>query len=55
MCNLFRIKDPIFATALEVAAGGKLYQLVVDTEHTGKASRRLIEDNLKKNLIIFTF
>lgn len=36
VCNLFKIKDMKFATALEVAAGGKLYNVVVDTEQTGK-------------------
>ena len=37
VCNLFKIKDPMYATALETAAGGKLYQLVVDSAETGKA------------------
>ena len=36
VCNLFKIKDPKFSTALEIAAGGKLYNLVVDTDQTGK-------------------
>jgi structural maintenance of chromosome 2 len=36
VCNLFKIKDLRFATALEVAAGGKLYNLVVDSDQTGK-------------------
>jgi structural maintenance of chromosome 2 len=34
--NLFRLRDPKFSTALEVCAGGKLYNLVVDTDKTGK-------------------
>ena len=36
VCNLFRIKDLRFATALETTAGGKLYNVVVDTDQTGK-------------------
>ena len=34
--NLFMIKDSKFATALEICAGGKLYNLVVDSDKTGK-------------------
>ena len=37
VAKLVRVKDPADATALEVAAGGKLYQVVVDTEATAKA------------------
>ena len=37
VAKLVRMKDPADATALEVAAGGKLYQVVVDTEATAKA------------------
>ena len=37
VAKLVRVKDPANATALEVAAGGKLYQVVVDTEATAKA------------------
>lgn len=36
VCNLFRVKDPRFATALETTAGGKLFNVVVDTDSTGK-------------------
>jgi structural maintenance of chromosome 2 len=36
VAKLVQIKDPAHATALEVAAGGKLYQVVVDSEVTGK-------------------
>lgn len=31
------MKDPSTATALEVAAGGKMYQVVVDSDKTAKA------------------
>lgn len=34
--GLFRVKDARTALALEVAGGGKLYNVVVDTEITGK-------------------
>jgi structural maintenance of chromosome 2 len=34
--NLFRLKDEKFSQALETCAGGKLYNLVVDTDQTRK-------------------
>nr|CDS25301.1 structural maintenance of chromosomes protein 2 [Hymenolepis microstoma] len=37
VAKLFDLVDPKYATAIEVAAGGKLYNIVVDTETTGKA------------------
>lgn len=37
VANLIKVKDPTTATALEVAAGGKLFQVVVDDAITGKA------------------
>ena len=37
VAKLVRVQDPRSTTALEVAAGGKLYQVVVDTEQTAKA------------------
>uniref|UniRef100_A0A2C9K7S9 SMC hinge domain-containing protein n=1 Tax=Biomphalaria glabrata TaxID=6526 RepID=A0A2C9K7S9_BIOGL len=37
VCKLFEVKDPIHSTALEVTAGGKLYNVVVDNELTGKS------------------
>ncbi|XP_071166504.1 structural maintenance of chromosomes protein 2-like [Mytilus edulis] len=36
VCKLIKVRDVKTATALEVAAGGKLYNVVVDTEVTGK-------------------
>jgi structural maintenance of chromosome 2 len=36
VAKLVTVTDPKNSTALEVAAGGKLYQVVVDTEQTGK-------------------
>lgn len=36
VARLIRIKDSSTATALEVAAGGRLFNVVVDTEETGK-------------------
>ncbi len=37
VAKLVRVRDPAAATALEVAAGGKLYQVVVDTAETAAA------------------
>lgn len=37
VAKLVRVADPKTTTALEVAAGGKLYQVVVDSEQTAKA------------------
>ncbi|KAI3432141.1 Structural maintenance of chromosomes protein [Psidium guajava] len=36
VARLFKVKDSSTMIALEAAAGGKLYNVVVDTEHTGK-------------------
>ncbi|KAL2540061.1 Structural maintenance of chromosomes protein 2-1 [Abeliophyllum distichum] len=36
VAKLIKVKDRSAMTALEVAAGGKLYNIVVDTENTGK-------------------
>ncbi|XP_013399508.1 structural maintenance of chromosomes protein 2 [Lingula anatina] len=36
VCKLVKVPDVSTATALEVTAGGKLYNIVVDTEQTGK-------------------
>ena len=37
VAKLIQVQDPVHATALEVVAGGKLYQVVVDEAITGKA------------------
>lgn len=36
VCNLFSVKDSRFSTALETTAGGKLFNVVVDSDTTGK-------------------
>ncbi|XP_059166173.1 structural maintenance of chromosomes protein 2-like [Physella acuta] len=36
VCKLFDVKDNLYSTALEVTAGAKLYNVVVDNELTGK-------------------
>ncbi|XP_076267905.1 structural maintenance of chromosomes 2 [Rhynchophorus ferrugineus] len=36
VCKLITCKDNMYATALETAAGGKLYNVVVDTDETSK-------------------
>eukprot|EP01083_Nonionella_stella_P026491 72962_1 len=36
VAKLIHVKDNKFATALEIAAGGRLYQVVVDTQETAK-------------------
>ena len=48
--KLITVTKPTFATALEVAAGGKLYQVVVDNEETGKAL--LTKGQLKKRVTL---
>ena len=50
VAKLVRVKDVSTATALEVAAGGKLYQVVVDTEATAKAL--LSKGQLQKRVTI---
>lgn len=50
VAKLMRVKDPVSTTALEVIAGGKLHQVVVDTEVTGKAL--LAKGQLKKRVTI---
>merc|ERR1712238_547070 len=37
VAKLIEVQNPIYATALEVVAGGKLYQVIVDEAITGKA------------------
>jgi len=51
ICSLFRLKDPKFARAVEAAAGGKLYDIAVDTNDQCKLI--LDKGNLKRrhNLI----
>ncbi|XP_018012651.2 structural maintenance of chromosomes protein 2, partial [Hyalella azteca] len=36
VCKLMKLKDPSAATALQVTAGGKLYNVIVSTEVVGK-------------------
>lgn len=36
VCKLIDVCDPVYCTALETAAGGRLYNVVVDTEVTSK-------------------
>ncbi|KAJ8724192.1 hypothetical protein PYW07_008172 [Mythimna separata] len=36
ICRLFDVPDPVYCTALETAAGGRLYNVVVDNEVTSK-------------------
>ncbi|XP_041969024.1 structural maintenance of chromosomes protein 2 [Aricia agestis] len=36
VCRLINVCDPIYCTALETAAGGRLYNVVVDSEVTSK-------------------
>ncbi|KAH7423211.1 hypothetical protein KP509_12G044400 [Ceratopteris richardii] len=48
VARLMHVKDIMAATALEVAAGGKLYNVVVDSEQTGKML--LERGNLKRRI-----
>ncbi|CAM9911302.1 unnamed protein product [Pylaiella littoralis] len=50
VAKLVQVKDPAHSTALEVAAGGKLYQVVVDNEGTGKLL--LEQGRLKRRVTI---
>ena len=50
VAKLLRVKDVAATTALEVLAGGKLFQLVVDTDATGKAL--LANGQLKQRVTI---
>uniref|UniRef100_A0A0E0JSE7 SMC hinge domain-containing protein n=1 Tax=Oryza punctata TaxID=4537 RepID=A0A0E0JSE7_ORYPU len=50
VARLIKIKDSSSATALEVAAGGRLYNVVVDTETTGK--QLLQHGDLKRRVTI---
>ncbi|XP_026725699.1 structural maintenance of chromosomes protein 2 [Trichoplusia ni] len=36
ICRLINVNDPVYCTALETAAGGRLYNVVVDTDVTSK-------------------
>ncbi|KQK11078.1 hypothetical protein BRADI_2g57967v3 [Brachypodium distachyon] len=50
VARLIKIKDSTTATALEVAAGGRLYNVVVDSETTGK--QLLQNGDLKRRVTI---
>ncbi|CAI8607534.1 unnamed protein product [Vicia faba] len=50
VAKLIKVKDSSTMTALEVSAGGKLYNVVVDTESTGK--QLLQHGNLRRRVTI---
>jgi len=50
VAKLLRVTDPATATALEVLAGGKLYQVVVDSDETGNAL--LVNGQLRQRVTI---
>ncbi|KAL5569905.1 hypothetical protein UlMin_026480 [Ulmus minor] len=50
VARLIKVKDSSTMTALEVTAGGKLYNVVVDTESTGK--QLLQNGNLRRRVTI---
>ncbi|XP_027355301.1 structural maintenance of chromosomes protein 2-2-like isoform X2 [Abrus precatorius] len=50
VAKLIKVKDRSTMTALEVTAGGKLFNVVVDTENTGK--QLLQNGNLKRRVTI---
>ncbi|CAN0229623.1 unnamed protein product, partial [Ectocarpus sp. 12 AP-2014] len=50
VAKLVQVKDPAHSTALEVVAGGRLYQVVVDNQDTGKLL--LEQGNLKRRVTI---
>lgn len=49
VAKLMSVKNPAMTTALDVVAGGKLYQVVTDTEVTGK---KFLENSAKRVTII---
>lgn len=50
VCSLFDVQDVSFATALEVTAGGRLYNVVVDNENTAK---KLLEKGQLQSRVTF--
>lgn len=52
LARLVRVKDPTHATALEVAAGGKLSHIVVDTDHVGMSLTDYMEPSDSRLLCI---
>uniref|UniRef100_A0A4W5KP63 SMC hinge domain-containing protein n=1 Tax=Hucho hucho TaxID=62062 RepID=A0A4W5KP63_9TELE len=50
LANLITVSDVSYSTGLEVVAGGKLYNVVVDTEVTGK--KLLEKGELKRRYTI---
>lgn len=50
VCRLFKVKDQINCTALETAAGGRLYNVVVDTDVT---SKKLLQNGHLQNRTTF--
>ncbi|CAL0328739.1 unnamed protein product [Lupinus luteus] len=50
VARLIKVKDPSTMTALEVTAGGKLFNVVVDTESTGK--QLLQNGNLRRRVTV---
>ena len=50
VAQLLSVRQPEYSTALEVTAGGKLYNVVVDTEETAKAV--LQKGRLKRRVTI---
>ena len=46
VAKLVTVADPSTATALEVVAGGKLFQVVVDDEHTAKLLLQKVKFNI---------
>ena len=49
VARLIKIKDNTMCRAIEITAGGKLYQVVVDTTETGK---QLLDSKLQKRVTI---
>lgn len=43
LARLVRVKDPSHATALQVAAGGRLSHVVVDTDQVGTSSQTMLQ------------
>jgi structural maintenance of chromosome 2 len=50
VCSLFEVPDMSYATALDITAGGRLYNIVVDSENTAK---KLLERGKLQSRVTF--
>jgi structural maintenance of chromosome 2 len=53
VATLFNINDKKYAQALELTAGGKLFNVVVDTDETSKENHQFFRDSQNQIFIYF--